>query len=443
MDAMRCWYLLALCALACAQTPQETGLAPERLLLVRIKVAMESNLEELPNYTCSLTVERSIRRAQNQRFQLMDALRLEVALVNGKELYSWPGEKEFRDEDLTDMIDQGAISTGAFALHARSVFLSNTAEFTYVGEEDLDGRRAVRYDFRIPQYRSGYRIRIGTASGIAGEHGSFWADPDSLDLLRLTVVAEDIPTNVPILGAEETLDYARAPIGSSIFLLPKASEMTITDFKGNVSRNRTSFANCRQYTGESEITFGEAPSTTPAPAAPTPAPAAGETATAPQVRNIELPPGIFLETELVNPIDLRKAAIGDEVEMLVRKRAMRKGVVVPKGARLLGRISRLVHRRSQSGAYIVLGLRFPSVDFPGASAPFHANLARAENFQAFGSEDNQSLRHAFRSRWDVQSFSDEPEDGEGVFYVSANAGQLRRGFVLSWYTIEAPTSRNK
>ena len=67
-------------------------LSPEVLLLARIKVKMAENLKGLPNYTCLQTIERSTRDAGNRRYRPLDTVRVEVALVDGKELFAWPGE---------------------------------------------------------------------------------------------------------------------------------------------------------------------------------------------------------------------------------------------------------------------------------------------------------------------------------------------------------------
>src|SRR5260370_29219607 len=53
-------------------------LAPEILLLSRIKVRAAENLQRLPNYTCTETIERSRRARKSRRFDPVDTLRLEV-----------------------------------------------------------------------------------------------------------------------------------------------------------------------------------------------------------------------------------------------------------------------------------------------------------------------------------------------------------------------------
>src|SRR6184192_2261693 len=110
-----------------AQTTEASfELAPETLLLSRIRLSMSQNLKRQPNYTCVETVERSRRAGATRKFQLQDTLRLEVALVDGKEMFAWPGSRNFEDTDLRNMVTTGAIGNGNFALHARSIFEGRT-----------------------------------------------------------------------------------------------------------------------------------------------------------------------------------------------------------------------------------------------------------------------------------------------------------------------------
>src|SRR5215472_13590336 len=115
----------------------------DSVLLARIKNHMMETLARQPNYTCLETVERSRRDGSTHKFRLEDTLRIEVALVDSKEMFAWPGSKQFEDRDFRELIPTGTFGTGDFALHSRSVFGGNVANFEARGEEKLDGRMAV------------------------------------------------------------------------------------------------------------------------------------------------------------------------------------------------------------------------------------------------------------------------------------------------------------
>jgi hypothetical protein len=338
-------------------------LAPEILLLGRIKAKAAENLQRLPNYTCTQTIERSHRNGKSHKFEPLDTLRLEVALVEGKELFSWPGAGKFEEKSIGEIVGGGgAIGNGTFALHARSIFLSRWPRFTYVGETNLNGRRAIRYDYRVPQMLSGYQIRVGPNQAFVEYHGSFWVDADSLDLIRLEVHADNPPPNLYLSEASDAMEYQRARIGGGDFLLPQSSELVMVDLLGNANRNRTHFTACRQYAGESKLSFAE-PSM--------------DTATrtvAPESKPIRLPAGLTIEVRLQTPIQSGRSATGDPVTALVGRDVKNHGeIVVPKGAVLTGRITRLEKRKGNQDYYVV-GLDLSTIEFDNRSGEFRASL---------------------------------------------------------------------
>src|SRR5215467_421699 len=164
------WWSLA--PFICVAWLSAQDLAPEVLRLARIRDHTLSQLARQPNYTCVETVERSRRAGAGRKFQPVDVVRLEVALVDGKEMFGWPGSKRFDDVDLRNMVTTGAIGNGNFAIHARAVFGGAGAQFTYRGDSD----EGMRYDFRVPVLMSGYSLRVEDRHAIVGYHGSFWAD---------------------------------------------------------------------------------------------------------------------------------------------------------------------------------------------------------------------------------------------------------------------------
>ena len=131
------WLCLLSCCFAAQTQAQE--LRKEDLLLARARHHMAQTLKRMPDYTCTQTVERLFRKAPSKRIEMMDVVRLEVALVNGRELYKWPGSGAFEHGDLRDMIPNGAVGTGQFAGYSQAVFLGNGARYTYAGQESRSG----------------------------------------------------------------------------------------------------------------------------------------------------------------------------------------------------------------------------------------------------------------------------------------------------------------
>jgi len=243
---------LLLCLSTASDAQEEV--APERI--ERIKAKMADNLRRLPNYTCTETIERYMRGPRSRIFAPLDTLRLEVALVDGNELFAAAGAGKFEEKDIWEIVgDDAAIGNGDFALLASNVFLSQQPVFTQVGETTLNGSPAIRYDYRVARELSGYRIRIKSRQTTVGYHGSFWVQPDTLDLIRLEAHADSIPPDLDLAEASHALEYHPVRIGEADFLLPQISELAMIDRAGNENRNRTDLDSCRRYIAESAIRF--------------------------------------------------------------------------------------------------------------------------------------------------------------------------------------------
>lgn len=398
---MRC--LPALLAMLCLHA--QTSLTPDLEALTQIRTRMIFNLSHQPNYTCVETIERSLRSKSTARFKVIDTLRLEVALVDGREMFAWPGSKKFDDFDITKMITTGAIGNGNFATHARALFETRDATFHYRGVVDFGGKKAIRFDYEVPQMLSGYRISVNTASAIVGFHGSFYADPATFDIERIEVIADDLPPVLMLSAAEDKIDYAIARIGEGDFLLPSESDLTMVNLNGGENHNHVKFTSCRQFSGESVITFGDAPPSKPE-AAPVPA------------REFDVPEGLDIPLVLIDGIDLRKAAIGDPVQARVDRDVKKNGeIVIPRGATAAGRITRFEKYEN----YSLIGIEFPEIDAPGMVARMKGRLDHIVGVFPV------SHRYAIRGTTPALP-------GEGVFPVDETQLRLLKGCIMFWRT---------
>ena len=157
--------------LACIAAAQD--LSPELQLLVRIKSHMREEISHVPNYTCLETISRFHKEWGNQskppgKWKPLDTVRLEVVYSNHREWYGAPGDRNFTADDPVGFIGSGMIGTGAFAMLLDNVL--GEAQVTYRGQEDLGGRTAVQYDFRLPDGE--LEISIPGGFGTVGQEGS-------------------------------------------------------------------------------------------------------------------------------------------------------------------------------------------------------------------------------------------------------------------------------
>ncbi len=400
-----------LCAASRAQDPDPAA------LLGRIKTRAEENLRKLPDYTCAQTVERLWRDKADRPYKAIDTLRLEVALIDGQERFSWLDSRRFEEKSLADLIG-GASGTGSFALHAGSVFRPRVADFTFGGAESFRERPAFRYDYEVPRERSRYRLRVGDKEAVVAFRGSFWVSAESLDLLRLEVHAEEIPPELGLHQASDFVEYQRAQLGHSEFLLPGSSELIMVDQYGNETRNRTQYSRCRQYLAESRLVATSA-ETTPASSARTEA--------------FALAPRTMLELALESEIEPEKTAVGDAVRAILDK-PLKDGdrIVVARGASVLGRVLR-VEKESRPFPHYIVALQFHSLETGDGSVAFSATMDEAGPAAGLMREQ-KSMNPVFtRNRAPrMNILVAETQRGQGILMWEAKRPRIPRGLRMKW-----------
>ncbi len=410
--------MLPLALWTCLWLGGQAAVSPDGLL-ERIRRTVSANLARLPNYTCRQTIERSVRLASSRRFKPVDTLRLEVAFVGGKELFAWPGAEKFEEQRIDQMVGGGTVGSGNFALHVAALFRTKEPTFSYAGENLQEGRKAIQYDFQVPRRKSGYVIKTGPKTGLAGYHGSVWVDAETLDLIRLEVHTDDIPPELEVSQVSDAMVYGRVRIGESDFLLPLSSELSMVDIAGNESRNRTRFDGCRQYLGQSVITFGE-PVAAPEPTK--------------QITSTALPTGLSLTLALKTPIDVASAAVGDPVSAELERAVKKDGsVVIPEGARLSGRITRVVRGEARFGPYYLVCLQLFTLEFDNHRSDFHGTLQDilADN-RYYVPQGSAAGRPS--SQWSgvPRHPAFEPRPGEGIFLVRGDRPRIPAGLRMVW-----------
>ena len=215
----------------------QSDLPPERARLVQIRQRMKQNQERIPNYTCLETIARARRppralvlsaKGGPGRFLRYDIIRLEIAEVDGREFFARPGARNFAETKLSTFVTGGMIGNGVFSLFARDIFNPAIASYQFAGESNDAGRPLLRYDFQVTLLLSGYRLETLRGEARVAYSGSIWADPKTLDTVRLDIRADHIPPALGVSAATNRIDYSSVRIGAADVLLPQSAEMTMT-----------------------------------------------------------------------------------------------------------------------------------------------------------------------------------------------------------------------
>ena len=364
-------------------------------LLLRVREKVLHTVDRLPRYLCTQTIDRSqyepdrivfvkdceeLEISRETRYKLLlttsDRLRLDVGVAAQREIYSWVGENQFGNRSLFDIVNEGSMSTGYFQGFLELVFRSDNADFSYVGETSEADRKLMLYRYRVPVEASHYSFRSGGKAFTTAYEGTVLADPDTAELVRLTVRTSHMPSETGACEATTTMNYTRFRLNGSDFLLPSETRLDIKSLSGVETTNRTVYAGCHEFLGESTVKF-EAPPDAPA-----------QKAAAPRAE-APIPAGLQFGLALAEDIQLATAAAGDTVKAVLTTvlRNEAKKVLVPNHTPALCRILRL--RRYYYGEdagkpgmpaplqRVVLLLRLEGFAPPNGQRPVFAKLSTA------------------------------------------------------------------
>lgn len=360
---------LALVLLLAGVTGQAQYDARDVLLKVREKVM--NTVGGLPKYVCTLTIDRArydpdpghvvpeSRRPQarscdnlaadvnsaawRRQMSSSDRLRLDVAVTRSQpgldsEMYSWAGEDHFGDQDLFEMIRDGAVSSGSFSSMLASIFGGEAANFSYSGEKPtLGGRLLSEFGFHVPLEKSRYSYVLDArdARQVPVEYGgTVFADPETADLVRLVVRASHLPAESATCEITQTLDYKRLSLHGAEFLLPEETRIAALHTDGSQAENVIHYSTCHEFLGESTVRFS---------APPNPALQPAEKKDAPAV--LSLPAGLPFKVVFTERIDPSDAAAGDRIRGKLKTpiRDHAAHILVPAGAGVNGRIVNIRH----------------------------------------------------------------------------------------------------
>jgi hypothetical protein len=403
-------------------------------LLSRVKIHIKQELQRLAMISCLETVQREVKQPKG-KMRPLDTIRLEVLTNGDKELFASPGDRKFSEKHPLSYAGGGTLGNGLFGLYLTDIVAGESVSEHYIGEEEIGGRRLVRYDYQVPPFLSGQNISTPEGSGRVGLHGSFWVDPQTYDVVRLEFKGDEFPPTLPLTEMTTRIDYARSLLRNDMsVLLPDAADFHLVKNSGEISHNLVEFTHCRVFEAESTIDFIAPDSTEQTPRF--------GTATIDETLR-PLPAGLQIAVKLRSRIS-GNIAVGTLIDGVVAKNARLKDAgVIPAGSLVRGRIRRM-ESYTDPFPYSIVGLEFTELEIQGIRHLFYADLVAIDPTPGvsltLSTNDTISSTHTDTVFSDVitrqtkETISLYKLPGVATFFYKANKLELPQDFRTVWKT---------
>jgi len=155
----------------------------------------------------------------------------------------------------------GTTSSGEFGSILKEIFNPDTETvFDWSHWATLRGKRMYAFAYTVSQPKSGYHIThynspTDSQSATPGYHGQVYVDKESLRVMQITLIADDLPVGFPVRQVNLTLNYDYTKIGDTDYVLPLKAELRSRDDRRVVVKNDVEFRMYRKFGADASIKF--------------------------------------------------------------------------------------------------------------------------------------------------------------------------------------------
>jgi hypothetical protein len=394
-------------------------------VLQRIRANVGQQVSRVANYTCVESVERSYffdsfnrisgcanyRKTPPKQLYMRDRLRLDVAVSEGREIFSWHGGKSFSSKGVDDVVQSGPISSGSFVGYLRNIFFEEGVKIRFAGRTSSAGGDFYVFDHVVPLGSSHYQVGSGKKRWIVPFHGRFSGSGTNFELTSLQIIADEMPPESEICNAGSEIEYQLVDISGKASLIPKSYVLDISNSNHLYTTSRSEYTQCREFRGESTLRFDTNDD--------------AATQRTPVARDEWLPAGTTLHVRLRTPIDDRTSFTGDPVEgsLIDSVKVKGSGITIPKDAALYSVITRLEFY-AEPFKHCLASIRFQRLTFGPNSFLLDA-APRSSN------ADRKWLAEAYQGRIPFNIAADLEN---GLFVWTSSHFHKDQHFAADWKT---------
>jgi hypothetical protein len=250
-------YLILLALAAVSAYPQaDPNEAEQKKLIADITAKALEYTASLPNFVCTQVTRRNVDpTGTSQRWKLVDTINEELTFSGKKESYKVVAVNG-KPANVTHDKLGGLTSSGEFGSILGYIFDPKAkAEFNWTQFESLRGHRVHTIGFKVAQANSQMTITAGKGQQVtASFFGLLYADTETGSVLRIALVAGDIPAKFAIQGVTMDLNYEFVKVAEQVYLLPLKADIHSKEGKSMIW-NEVEFRGYRKFGADTAVKF--------------------------------------------------------------------------------------------------------------------------------------------------------------------------------------------
>jgi hypothetical protein len=223
--------LLILAAFANAQPPEPDD-ASKKKIVDEARVKALAYFKELPVFSATQLTRRNVDAKGTNQWKTLDTINEQVTVkgakeerhvvaVNGKKVSSEPKDVPLTAADFGNLI--------VWTFDPKS-----EAEISWSQWDTLRGHRVHLLGYRVKKEHSQFTVGKGKNEVTAGYFGVVAVDAESGSILKVGLVATDIPAKFSTQNVSMELHYEFAKIGDHFYVLPLKAEAHAKEGKSSM-----------------------------------------------------------------------------------------------------------------------------------------------------------------------------------------------------------------
>jgi len=239
--------------------PPPPNAVEQKRVLAEVTEYALNYTSRMPDFICTQVTRRYIDPSGMQFWQRQDVITERLSFFEKKEDYK---VVLVNNQPVGDMAPErlgGAISRGEFGSMMKDIFDPYAqAQFEWERWATLRARRSHVFSYVVPQGRSKYTILAqGSERLTIGYHGLIYVDRESNTIMKITLEGDGIPDGYPIREVRLALDYDKAVIADSDYVLPLKAELMSRQGAKFLIKNDVEFRMYRKFSADSVISAFE------------------------------------------------------------------------------------------------------------------------------------------------------------------------------------------